>query len=94
MALTYGDSSTSSVRLRYTGGGYLDAKMQPVETLTDLNAITRTQRFVGLTVLVLDDGTGNGPREYFLKDGTSNTHWVLKEYHTKLDTITGDDIED
>ena len=40
-------------QLKYTGKGYLDAKMMPVETVDDLKKISLTQRFEGLTITVL-----------------------------------------
>lgn len=67
---------TYSNQLNYSGKGYLDAKMQPVATIEDLNfKIPRSQRFVGLTVTVLDDGSGK-PHDYWLE--TSITKWVKK----------------
>ena len=66
--LTYSD------QLNYSGKGYLDAKMQPVDTLSDLNKIPRSQRFIGLTVTVLDDGSGR-PQDYWIESGVK---WVKK----------------
>ena len=63
-------------QIKYTGKGYLDAKMQPVNTLGELINIPRAQRFIGLTVTVLDDGRGLGPVDYWLKE--SVTAWVIK----------------
>ena len=38
----------------------LDAKLAPVATIDDLYSIPRAQRYVGMTVTVLDwDGEGN-----------------------------------
>lgn len=74
----------------YTNKGYLDAKMQPVATKADLQKITRSHRFIGLTVLVLDDGEGLGPREYWIKDKV--TTWVLKETSPQI-KIEGGDVE-
>lgn len=66
--LTYSD------QIVFNGRGYLDSKMQPVATLEDLQKIPRTQRFVGLTVTVLDDGSGK-PQDYWIKSGVK---WVKK----------------
>ena len=74
----------------YTNKGYLDAKMQPVETLADLQKITRSQRFIGLTITVLNDGYGLGPRDYWLKEST--TKWVLKDAPSNI-KIDGSDVE-
>lgn len=62
-------------QLIYKGGGYLDGKMQPVATLTDLLQMPLNYRFVGLTVTVLDDGSGE-PHDYWLKNDRFT--WVLK----------------
>lgn len=67
--LTYSD------QLNYSGKGYLDAKMQPVATVSDLNKIPRSQRFIGLTVTVLDDGSGR-PYDYWIK--SSLAKWEKK----------------
>lgn len=62
-------------QLKYAGKGYLDAKMMPVNTFDDLKSIPPTQRFEGLTVVVLNDGN---PQDYWLIGGTSNSCWVPK----------------
>lgn len=77
-------------QMYYTGAGYLDAKMQPVATLEDLQKITRSHRFIGLTVTVLNDGTGQGPRDYWIKENVAK--WVLKEMPSDID-IVGSDVE-
>lgn len=74
----------------YTNKGYLDAKMQPVGTLADLQKITKAHRFVGMTVTVIDDGHGLGPRDYWIKDKI--TTWVLKETSSQI-KIDGGDVE-
>lgn len=68
--LTYSD------KIIYTGKGYLDAKIQPVNSVNDLNKIPRSQRFIGLTITVLDDGSGR-PHDYWLE--SSLTAWVKKK---------------
>lgn len=65
-----------SEQFYYTGRGPLDSKMAPVENIDGLKSIPRSERFIGLTVVVLDDGSGNGPREYWLKESLGS--WVLK----------------
>ena len=77
-------------QVKYTGKGYLDAKMQPVAAKEDLMSIPRSQRFVGLTVTVLDDGTGAGPVDYWLKDNVST--WVPKVESAGV-PISGDDVD-
>ena len=68
-----------SDQLKYTGKGYLDAKMMPVENVSDLRNISITQRFEGLTVTVLKDGEGNtNPQDYWLIGGVTNSCWVPK----------------
>lgn len=68
-------------QLKYAGSGYLDAKMNPVATVADLKTISRNQRFVGLTVTVLNDGN---PQDYWLVNGTGNDNWVLKNDFSAL----------
>lgn len=62
-------------QLKYTGKGYLDSKMMPVNTYSDLQNIPRPQRFEGLTITVLNNGN---PQDYWLIGGTSNSCWVPK----------------
>lgn len=62
-------------RIRYTGAGYLDAKLAPVQTAKDLENIQLTQRFEGLTITVLNNGN---PQDYWLVGGISNKNWVPK----------------
>lgn len=62
-------------QIKYAGKGYLDAKMMPVQTVDDLKDIPPTQRFEGLTVVVLNEGN---PQDYWLIGGISNSCWVPK----------------
>jgi hypothetical protein len=62
-------------QLKYAGRGYLDAKMMPVKTYEELKSIPQTQRFEGLTIVVLNDGH---PQDYWLVGGTSNSCWKPK----------------
>ena len=75
-------------QIKYTGKGYLDSKMQPVASKDELMSIPRSQRFVGLTVTVLDDGTGVGPVDYWLKENV--TKWEPKGGYSGV-PIMGDD---
>lgn len=74
-------------QLKYTGKGYLDAKMMPVETVDDLKKISLTQRFEGLTITVLNNGN---PQDYWLVGGTTNKYWVPKTDNTNLRLILED----
>ena len=62
-------------QIKYTGKGYLDVKMMPVASVEELNKISRTQRFEGLTITVLNNGN---PQDYWLIGGTANSNWVPK----------------
>lgn len=53
-------------QLIYGGKGYLDGKIQPVDNLAALDKVPFNERFVGLTITVLDDGSGK-PHDYWLK---------------------------
>ena len=64
-----------SDQLKYTGKGYIDAKMMPVNTVDDLKKIPITQRFEGFTVTVLN---GGDPVDYWLIGGVANKYWVPK----------------
>ena len=79
-----------SDQLNYIGKGYVDAKMQPVATIKDLDNIPRSQRFLGLTVTVLNDSSGLGPRDYWITTNTAK--WVLKESLSAI-KIDGEDVE-
>ncbi len=59
----------------------LDAKSTPVTTIDDLYSIPRAQRYVGMTVTVLDwDGEGNS-WDFWLVGGTGNNCWERKNSH-------------
>lgn len=78
-----------SDQLKYTGKGYIDAKMTPVETVDDLKKIPITQRFEGFTVTVLNDGK---PQDYWLVGGVANKYWVpktvvIEDYETAIKNI-------
>lgn len=56
----------------------LDAKLTPVATIDDLYSIPRAQRYVSMTVTVLDwDGEGNS-WDFWLVGGTGNNCWERK----------------
>lgn len=62
----------------YGGKGPLDAKQTPAEVYSDLNDTSRiplSERYVGLTVLVLNPS----PTEYWLVGGTKNKNWKIKQ---------------
>lgn len=84
--LTYSD------QIKFSGKGYLDAKIQPVATVSDLNSIPRSQRFIGLTVTVLDDGSGR-PYDYWIENNVSK--WVRKTMPIDKDMslpLSGNDL--
>lgn len=60
--------------------GPLDSKLTPADSyaeLIDMTRIPRAQRYVGLTVTVLNAGSGS-PVEYWLVGGTTNASWKIK----------------
>lgn len=65
-----------SDQMKFTGKGYLDAKMMPVNSISDLKNIPLGQRFEGLTVTVLNDGN---PEDYWLVGGITNGYWIKKK---------------
>ena len=83
-----------SDQVKYTGKGYLDAKMMPVETVSELKNISITQRFEGLTITVLKDENGNSnPQDYWLIGGITNSCWIPKTvsgYNNDLKLILED----
>ena len=63
-----------------TAKGPLDAKLTPAATyaeLSDMARIPRAQRYIGLTVTVLNAGSGM-PLEYWLVGTTTNAGWKIK----------------
>lgn len=61
--------------------GPLDAKLTPAESYDDLKDAARipvSQRYVGLTVTVLNTSTTKIPVEYWLVGGRSNASWKIK----------------
>lgn len=61
-----------------TARGPLDAKLTPADSYNELLDVTRiplAQRYVGLTVTVLNSGS---PIEYWLVGGRSNASWKIK----------------
>ncbi len=62
----------------YNGPGYLDSKIQPVDSVEDLNKILLRQRFVGLTVTVIHpDGPDSQPADYWLIQDPNEEEGVL-----------------
>lgn len=54
-------------QLKYTGKGYLDYKMQPVDTVAELNSkfTNRNELKLGMVVTVLNGGGTNVPVDYW-----------------------------
>jgi len=64
-----------------TYAGPLDEKTTPVGAYDDLKSASRiplAQRYIGLTVTVLNTATNNIPVEYWLVGGTKNSCWKIK----------------
>lgn len=62
----------------FNGPGYLDAKIQPVEHVEDLDKILLRQRFIGLTVTVIHpDGDNSSPADYWLVQDPNEEEGVL-----------------
>lgn len=73
-------------QFKYSGRGYLDAKMMPVQTVEDLKKISLTQRFEGLTITVLDNGNGV-QQDYWLVGGITNQYWIPKDIDTNNNNL-------
>lgn len=61
--------------------GPLDAKLTPADSYSELQDLTRipvAQRYVGLTVTVLNAGDGGTPIDYWLVGGRTNASWKIK----------------
>ena len=61
--------------------GPLDAKLTPADSYAELQDLARipvAQRYVGLTVTVLNAGEGGTPVEYWLVGGRTNAAWKIK----------------
>lgn len=79
-------------QLKYTGKGYLDNKMQPVETVAELNSkfTNRNELKLSMVVTVLNGGGANVPLDYWYyypyneETGTFDTSvapaWYPKPY--------------
>lgn len=65
-------------QLKYTGKGYLDYKMQPVDTVAELRAkfTNRNELKLGLTVTVLNANGDNKPVDY----------WYYHPYNEETET--------
>ena len=63
-------------QMKYSGKGYLDSKVAPVETLdelTSMSAFSLAKYYQpGMVVLVMNDGVSEGPTQYFLSE---NYEW-------------------
>ena len=74
-------TTTISGQYYSTASGPLDAKLTPADSYSDLVAMKRiplTQRYVGLTVTVLNKEEGGTPVEYWLVGGKMNSSWKIK----------------
>ena len=74
-------TTTISGQYYSTASGPLDAKLTPADSYSDLVAKERiplTQRYVGLTVTVLNKEEGGTPVEYWLVGGKMNSSWKIK----------------
>ena len=76
-----------------SGRKSVDAKLQPVDDINGLKSISVKDRYVGMTVTVLNavyDGEGyiisTNPIDYWLVDGTSNKCWKVKVSNTTVAT--------
>ena len=61
--------------------GPLDAKLTPADSYAELQDLARipvAQRYVGLTVTVLNKEEGGTPVEYWLVGGKMNSSWKIK----------------
>ena len=70
-----------TTQVKFNGAGYVDS-MMTVESYSDLADISPTNRFVGLTVTVLNTAT-RLPIVYWLFGGTTNIFWKVKTAHLK-----------
>lgn len=68
-------------QLHYAGGEYLDSNMS-VESYADLSLIPRSERFIGMTVTVLNATTTKVPQDYWLVNTIANSGWKLKQSNT------------
>lgn len=72
----------------------LDAKLAPVNNVSDLVSIPRAHRYIGMTIMVLNKDIDEDPCEYWLLNGTRDCDWVkktvgsidLSDYSTTADT--------
>ena len=59
----------------------LDAKLTPVATVDDLYKIPRAQRYIGMTVPVLNWDGKCTSWDFWLVGGTGNSCWQRKTAH-------------
>ena len=85
---------------KYTGKGYLDYKMQPVDTVEELKSkfSNRNELKLGLTVTVLNPGGDNVPADYWYyypfndETGTFDTTAFPGWYPKVIEGQTGGDL--
>lgn len=76
-----------SNQIHYTGNGYLDADIMPVNTYADLLKYPMTKRFPGLEIVVLHDENNEGTQQnYWLDGGIENSCWVCNTGGGSTDT--------
>ena len=78
-------------QFEYISGGPLDAKNKPVQTLNELENIPKRERYPGMTITVLDDGSGKQNDYWLVGDDGFSGVWEKKTLGEI--TIDGDDIE-
>lgn len=73
------EATNMTKQLKYTGKGYLDYKMQPVNTVAELNEKFKNNNELklGLTVTVLNGGGENIPVDY----------WYYYPYNAETETF-------
>lgn len=76
--------TTIKNQIETTQNAPLDIKLTPVDSLTDLYHIPRSERYVSMTIFVKSENC-----EYWLVDGTLNMNWKQK---INTIPISGDDI--
>jgi len=86
-----------SDQFKYSGKGYIDAKVAPVANIEDL---TKISSFVlakyytpGMVVMVLDDGLGEGPAQYILTEDYSWEKYGsidLGKVEERVDAVEGE----
>lgn len=93
-------ASNITQQLRYTGKGYVDEKMQPLNNVSDLNTKFKNNNELklGLTVTILNGGGPNIPVDYWYyypyneETGTFDTT-APANWYPKIFSFTGGEGE-